>query len=1358
MIKELVGFFGMIKFGYRTVKEIKKILEKGNLDKSSQDLVTAFERAFNKVMGFSIYALEYSPDNISDKIYVGTPNIICYILEYLNDPQNFTKTIIGNPKKYPELNIFSEVEITMIKEYFESELSNSKSKPYMIELLTQLRKDSIKQEEDHLKIDSKMNLVIEHIESLSQTNKQITDVKISKLKYESVDFYIKRRVRLISDKNNTISKYFGKLEPDDLYQELINEKRIILLASVGMGKTIELRQLAYYSSNSDETLWIIHKNLQYYCGEHKLIEFLDFNEIDKLPENKILLIFDGFDEIIERYKDSFIIALEQYINNNPKVHIVISSRFNFFEREELTGVDSIIGFKKFELLPLTQDQINQYIQNHSIVLPKADLGSDFWSIPFNLQILKEVQNEISSIKTKNDLLQIFLKQTIRKSKKDKGAKYRVFNPIVSYSDLIKVSFFMLINNMNFINEQELLELNLQKPKDIGLPGILEKNKDSGEYQFNHKNYQEYLSSQKLMVMSFDEIVQIATYEDNTLKPNFNNVLSLLMNEKFDCKNELIKFFIDNDSISLITFGYSEINENVKLKIFMQAFEESAENNQYHLFEGISENTINKFISSEIIENYLLDILENNKMENDHYRYLAIKVLSIISNPIDVERIRNILNEIFVTKNPKYKSLIYNAIWYLYDHNNQFDGDDIEKYILDLRDTRDLYSSVFSLIAKYEISERYIEDFIKIIKITMDKPKNDREAFQDHSFVLRKNFMQLNLDQLIYIHSKIDWVKHAYSYANYQDVILKAMFNISTGENKSKIFKTICELFKKDKLFSYNYNFDLILSYLVDSDQFVKLIEIFEDDENAFNLLINIADFVFKKDSIQSIDIEYFDTICKVMKLKPIETFSRLSNFGYDERVKEYSIKYPKQFNEYLKSKKTRNSHHEKMIEDIKNLFDKSYWENEIIHVFDHYGENITKKFYNYDLDFENKNISINIKKFINQAIREKKEINKNDALELFELNFENITMSFIYEKMHDLETRNPLDDTEKIDILKINDNVEEHVKKYCDKYIDKIEIRSSLKGGNSSFTINRITNMIEFFIVNFTFTYDFERMLDFLFFSLDLDKFNYFAEFCYSTNADTTKATINNILKSESQFALLRRNHLMFSKKFNLEFAKKFAIAELENEPFEDRFRFTEPKFAALAIINSEEHANELLKIFNIMIDRNDDFIPEFIEKMDIQILKSPKFIQALGRLSRKNISNSEHAAFKLISFNNPIGLEYLISSFQIGVKWYDRVRFNTPFVNVSESIMEPLMFKLFKMHIEGIIKNSDDFHYFIDALMIGYKNIMLLNKNTYSKIPKKLKNEILRIKDKSPRMYSNLYRQIIEIKKEGKDRFCKRE
>ena len=80
MIEKIVEIFTILKVGYWTIKEIKKKLEKGNLDKSSKVLVKAFERAFKQSTGSSIYTLEYTPDNTSDKINVGIPNIICYIL------------------------------------------------------------------------------------------------------------------------------------------------------------------------------------------------------------------------------------------------------------------------------------------------------------------------------------------------------------------------------------------------------------------------------------------------------------------------------------------------------------------------------------------------------------------------------------------------------------------------------------------------------------------------------------------------------------------------------------------------------------------------------------------------------------------------------------------------------------------------------------------------------------------------------------------------------------------------------------------------------------------------------------------------------------------------------------------------------------------------------------------------------------------------------------------------------------------------------------------------------------------------------------------------------------------------------
>ncbi len=129
-----------------------------------------------------------------------------------------------------------------------------------------------------------------------------------------------------------------------------------------MGKTTELKQLAYhYSKNRlyDPILVYLNK----YTNKSITEYFPKYWEL--IPEEKLIILLDGLDEIESKNKNDAIREIELFTENNPNVCVVISCRTNFYkiEDENIFGMSTLNGFVSYILLDLESKEIKKYVND-----------------------------------------------------------------------------------------------------------------------------------------------------------------------------------------------------------------------------------------------------------------------------------------------------------------------------------------------------------------------------------------------------------------------------------------------------------------------------------------------------------------------------------------------------------------------------------------------------------------------------------------------------------------------------------------------------------------------------------------------------------------------------------------------------------------------------------------------------------------------------------------------------------------------------------------------------------------------------------------------------------------------------------
>ena len=186
--------------------------------------------------------------------------------------------------------------------------------------------------------------------------------KIGRISYSPVATYISRWVSLYEDANQSP---FARLRAEEkrlhLRGAVQKHKKVLLLCDAGMGKSIELNNLAHELSDRFHTLLYPLEN---YAGQE--IQDLLPDAYRQLPPNRIALLFDGYDELDSNLSKTFRSKLKMYAQDATGVNIVISSRSNFCGNENANESRTFPGFYVYTLEKLGKEDVKRHLKSEGI--------------------------------------------------------------------------------------------------------------------------------------------------------------------------------------------------------------------------------------------------------------------------------------------------------------------------------------------------------------------------------------------------------------------------------------------------------------------------------------------------------------------------------------------------------------------------------------------------------------------------------------------------------------------------------------------------------------------------------------------------------------------------------------------------------------------------------------------------------------------------------------------------------------------------------------------------------------------------------------------------------------------------------
>lgn len=362
---------------------------------------------------------------------------------------------------------------------------------------------------------------------------------ISPHAYNDVDPYLERTVCETKDAGPYSSYLLNNEQVLDLINVIEREGRVIL-CDAGVGKSTELKRIAAFYSKAQSPFHADLIPLNKYVNQ-SIIEMLCPNW-SAVPENGLLVILDGLDEIESQNRNNAVRQIEAFVEQYPGVHVLISCRTNFYNKESEGFSGTLRRFSSYTLLDLNDTTTNQHIteelgkqsQNFMSRIADAQLH-DFLRSPFYLTRLISLFAETGRLPERK--AQIF-EQLIQHSLKLDIEKFRTTESLIQkraeiIETLERLALSMETLGRNYLSDHEYREIESDPARrDLIQYSALWKKAEKEEvtWQFDQNTFQEYLAARVLARHSLPIIKAFVSFEPDYPKliPSWANTLSFLV--------------------------------------------------------------------------------------------------------------------------------------------------------------------------------------------------------------------------------------------------------------------------------------------------------------------------------------------------------------------------------------------------------------------------------------------------------------------------------------------------------------------------------------------------------------------------------------------------------------------------------------------------------------------------------------------------------------------------------------------------------------------------------------------------------------------------------------------------------------
>lgn len=444
---------------------------------------------------------------------------------------------------------------------------------------------------------------------------------VLKVCYNEVENYIPRTVSNHGQAMlDSLTAAFLNEPHTTLLESVKKQNRILLLSDAGMGKSLEIQNLAYQ----------LHRQMHTFVFSLK--DYSNQDIIDIIPEhyknlspNRYALLFDGYDELDTSSKQEFEKKIRLFIKQFPGAHIVITARSNFCHIKWNKCVE-LSDFEVLVLDKLNAKDIHAFFEKNNIdidaftALARAKKVFDLLSNPFYLGKLVDIFTKENDLPQKNELMEKLVQVSFDVDDlKQSGNLNDNYKKL--FSHLEAVAFAMqLMKKQNFDDHNEYQELFSGDAHVLAKSSGLINRKEE-KWSFTHNNFREYLAARYLSKISQETALSIIS-DGKGIKANWVNTLGYLTG--LEIKWDLFEWLSKNAPEALVKFEHDRLPADIRNDVFKRIFCKYEDLALNFYDELCDESDLANFANSSDILSFLIDRIKNPR--NIPSQYSAAKIL------------------------------------------------------------------------------------------------------------------------------------------------------------------------------------------------------------------------------------------------------------------------------------------------------------------------------------------------------------------------------------------------------------------------------------------------------------------------------------------------------------------------------------------------------------------------------------------------------------------------------------------------------------------------------------------------------------------------------------------------------------
>ncbi|WP_319508919.1 NACHT domain-containing protein [uncultured Methanolobus sp.] len=1041
--------------------------------------------------------------------------------------------------------------------------------------------------------------------------------------------YLPRKVCLVEDYSPNM--FFFDNDTYPICQIIEKTRLISLLGDAGMGKTTELSQLAHYYSKSNSSLFPIFVSLNTYVAGKNIYDY--FPEFWKIiPENQLLVILDGFDEIQSKDKSDAIREIEHFIDKVPKGYVIVSCRTNFYKNKTGNTPGTINKFTSYMLVELEHEEIEHYVKKKL-----NSSSSDFFDsirqhnlytlikTPFYLIYLVELFGKESNLpNSKTQIIRALLDSRIvfdighyRTTKELENDHEKIIN------DLQKIALSMECLGRNYIINDEFKRI---IPNDSSRELLQycttwkKLEKEQVTWQFEHNNFQEYLAAQKMVSLPTKTIRHIVSFEPDydIVIPSWTNTISFLIG--LTDNQELLDWVLDTNPELCVNSEINKVLITKRIEIFKDIFEKYKIKKIWINTSKFKYDELAKFGQSEEIIDFLLSEIK----ARSHYTTIsnAINLLSESDIPYDRKsELQTILSK-YILDSTTHEIVIDDALRCL--SLNKLDSKEIIDQIiptLKLSTNERIRSGLYYLLCYGKYLDEYTDVFLDGINLAL---KRDVYYSSEFTYLLKG----------LHETKSITSITKVLQYFTQNPEILDRLY----VKKDIGFLRNSIEAYSKDEAV-----LDLILDLMISvyshhikgyMDYFINIFEVtntrvivFEkifsrrNEDNCLNsLLATLAD-------LRCIEFMISQYEEKKIDKNEIINFQYLLLHNNNELGLKFSAMLNKRYDDdFLLETDTTNYYDAKKAvqEDIDLLFNKEDYVEEVNKIFNN---DFNKEYTCKDLFLLN--IHSHVHHFSENVIQRLCIMSNKETISLKEA-IQNVNKFdwdfFCIQNVYEILTRNK--------DAKLSDGQQKYIADWCYSKIKSVDFRTAMSIEDYRINPNWYAIYLWYFYRNLGLSFKTDSLLDMI--SFDWVEDGNYVGIDYLENildSQEMKTRVIDNLHEGIKNKIVLRNHILYCKKYKLKDALKYTLEIISDEKQDYQLR----QFALDIIIDLSETLSILEEILpNI----NDDFKWNIIEEIVRNNDQSCEPL-LLDLLKNGDEDDKMKAAQHLVKIQNLEGIKY---------------------------------------------------------------------------------------------------------------------